>query len=247
MRLWLFTSICRSYHNWPWRKRWRMQVLPECNAVGHRFKKQIDVCWRTSIREEVTLFVLLKSYVVRYFLAIFFSRFSLPAMRSGKIHIRYISLWSTAHLFQTGSTGFKAWKILVNQVWPPSLENTDFLLDSFVVSDETRALTVETGLTGWTARIGFNGGSTLWDLAGFSVLLSETIREPLAVRIVSAAVGSTDAREDGSLSPRRLKTELSFWKTENSFSGTTKSMKIFSTRKRLPFILKNLTTAKQVV
>ena len=113
---------------------------------------------------------------------------------------------------------FQSWKILVNQVWLPSLENTDFLLDSFVASAETRALTGETGLTGWTARIGFNGRSTLWDLTGFSELSSDTMREPLAVRIVSAPVRFVDATEDVSDSPRRLKTELSFWTTENSRS-----------------------------
>jgi hypothetical protein len=105
----------------------------------------------------------------------------------------------------------------VNQVWLPSLENTDFLLDSFVVSADTRAFTVETGLTGWTARIGFNGRSTLWDLAGFSGLSSDTMRDrtPLIVRIVRAPVCVVEGGDAASVSPRRLKTELSLWNTLN--------------------------------
>jgi hypothetical protein len=78
------------------------------------------------------------------------------------------------------------------------------------VSADTRAFTDDTGFTGCTALIGFKGRSTLCSLAVFSGLSSETMREPfpLIVRIVRAPVCVV---EDGaSLSPRRLKTELSF-------------------------------------
>ena len=76
---WLEAFISHVYkinHN---EKRWRMYILPECIAVGNRFKKRMDVFWRTGFKQDVNLFVVLKFLIIRWFRVIFIQSLTLNA------------------------------------------------------------------------------------------------------------------------------------------------------------------------